>query len=162
MYDLAEALEQAEAYLLPTAARFMFDRRSRNTVITIARPAHSIDPMRVSVISYSLLHNAARHTQVCQIPPSAQVDALQIAAAEARAVSRGRASKQVAYWQGGMYAARVATEVVKVAVRRRHGCGLRGRARALAISSVGSCEQSVGRSVGSDSSRAGWRSRPEL
>ena len=156
MYDLAEALEQAEAYLLPTAARFMFDRRSRNTVITIARPAHSIDPMQVSVISYSLLHNAACHTQVCQIPPSAQVDALQIAAAEARAVSRGRAGEQVAYRQGGMYAARVATEVVKVAVRRRHGCGYFD-ARALAISSVGSCERSLGRWLGSDSSRAGWR-----
>lgn len=74
------------SYLLPTAARFMLDRIIRKTAVKIARPAHSIEPDQLSVV-YPSMPQAAQHTQVGQIPSSAKVDSLQIAAAEAIAAS---------------------------------------------------------------------------
>lgn len=102
----------------------MLDRMSRYSEVKIARPAHSIDPGTESVVSKNHIHSlCVFHTQVCQIPATAQVDSLQVTAAEARAVARWGASEQVAYRERGVYAAGVATEVMKVAVCSRHSCG---------------------------------------
>lgn len=111
------------------------------------------------MISFPTSQRGARHTQICQIPPSAQADAFQVAAAEASAVSRGRAGEQVAYRQSGMYAARVATEVVKVAIGGRHGGGCwdarrRSARSGRAVGRLGRFGQGVG--------LAGWREELEL
>lgn len=65
------------------------------------------------------------HTQICQIPPSAQRQALQVACSSFKPIpsSRRRLVEQIAYWQRRVDVARIAAEIVKIAVRGRHLSG---------------------------------------
>ena len=63
-------------YLLPTAARFLFDRRIKNSEVKIASPAHNIEPTQVSAKCPTHATKTAQHTQICKMFASTQIDSI--------------------------------------------------------------------------------------
>lgn len=69
--------KKSSTYLRPTAALFIFDRKNKNSAVSIAMKATNIDPAQTSAPCFRAATGISL-TQVRQIPPSAQSNALQI------------------------------------------------------------------------------------